>query len=90
MGAQMWDIYGFRDWFNEQVDWYSGIAMGLNQAPQVVMIENGRTGLVWKAFMSNPEIKAMQDRLGLVPDRDRPHLPGREARSHRSMVRWEV
>ena len=31
--------------------------MGLNQAPQTVMIENGRTGLVWRAFMSNPEIR---------------------------------
>nr|WP_211306281.1 glucoamylase family protein [Fulvimonas soli] len=70
LGAQLWDIYGFRDAFNEQVNWYSGIAMGLNQAPQAVMIENGRTGLVWRAFMSNPEIRRMQLAIGLVPDRD--------------------
>ena len=30
--------------------------MALNQAPITVMIENYRTGLVWKRFMSNPEI----------------------------------
>ena len=36
--------------------WVSPIYMGLNQAPIVVMIENYRTGLVWKNFMSNPEI----------------------------------
>jgi hypothetical protein len=70
LGAQLWDIYGFRDAFNQQLNWYSGIAVGLNQAPQAVMIENGRTGLVWRAFMANPEIRAMQKKIGLVPDRD--------------------
>jgi hypothetical protein len=33
--------------------------MGLNQAPIVVMVENQRTGLIWKLFMSNPEIQPM-------------------------------
>lgn len=65
MGDRLWGIYGFTDSFNEQQDWYSGIYMGLNQAPQTVMIENGRTGLVWRSFMRNPEIGAMQRRLGL-------------------------
>jgi hypothetical protein len=72
LGAQLWDIYGFRDAFNEQENWYSGITMGLNQAPQTVMIENGRTGLVWRTFMSNPEIRPMQQSIGLMPDRDIP------------------
>ncbi len=72
LGAQLWDVYGFRDSFNEHVDWYSGITMGLNQAPQVVMIENGRTGLVWRAFMANPEIRAMQSKLELRADQDEP------------------
>jgi hypothetical protein len=34
------------------------------------MIENGRTGLVWHSFMSNPEMPAMQKKIGLVPDKD--------------------
>ena len=42
--------------------------MGLNQAPQVVMIENGRTGLIWKTFTSSPEIQSMQKAIGLNPD----------------------
>jgi exo beta-1,2-glucooligosaccharide sophorohydrolase (non-reducing end) len=67
MGDRLWGIYGFTDSFNQEEDWYSGIYMGLNQAPQAVMIENGRTGLVWRAFMSNPEIPAMQRKLGLIP-----------------------
>jgi hypothetical protein len=38
----------------------------LDQAPIVVMIENYRTGLVWKNFMKNPEIGAMLDRLSKI------------------------
>src|SRR5947209_895848 len=68
LDAQLWDIYGFRDSINEEQNWYSGITMGLNQAPQAVMIENGRTGLVWRNFMANPEIRQMQQAIGLVPD----------------------
>jgi hypothetical protein len=68
LGAQLWDIYGFRDAFNEQENWYAGITMGLNQAPMAVMIENGRTGLIWKCFMSNPEMAHIQQTIGLEPD----------------------
>jgi len=32
----------------------------------VVMIENHRTGLVWKNFMKNPEIKTMLEKLDSV------------------------
>lgn len=59
LGAQVWSIYGFRDAFNVQQDWYSGITMGLNQAPMAVMIENYRSGLIWRNFMANPEIMSM-------------------------------
>lgn len=67
LGAQLWDIYGFRDAFNEQQNWYSGITMGLNQAPMTVMIENGRTGLIWRCFMLNPEMAHIQPTIGLQP-----------------------
>jgi hypothetical protein len=66
LGDQMWDIYGPRDAFNANANWVSPIYMGLNQAPIVVMIENYRTGLVWKNFMSNPEIGAMLKKLDQV------------------------
>jgi exo beta-1,2-glucooligosaccharide sophorohydrolase (non-reducing end) len=68
LGAQLWSIYGFRDAFNLQQNWYSGITMGLNQAPMVVMIENYRTGLIWKNFMANPEIRPMLKKIGFRPD----------------------
>ncbi|WP_109489245.1 glucoamylase family protein [Occallatibacter savannae] len=62
-GDTMWGIYGLRDAINPAANWVSPIYMGLNQAPIVVMIENHRTGLVWKSFMSNPEIATMLKNL---------------------------
>ncbi len=63
LGSRMWDIYGPRDAFNPSQNWISPSYMGLNQAPIVVMIENYRTGLVWKYFQSNPEIQVMLGRI---------------------------
>jgi len=63
LGAQLWDIYGPRDAYNPGEHWVSPIYMGLNQAPMVVMVENYRTGLVWKMFMKNPEIANMLTKL---------------------------
>jgi exo beta-1,2-glucooligosaccharide sophorohydrolase (non-reducing end) len=62
----LWDIYGPRDADNPGQHWISPIYMGLNQAPIVVMIENHRTGLVWKNFMANPEITLMLHGLDAV------------------------
>jgi hypothetical protein len=42
--------------------------MGLNQAPIVIMIENHRSGLLWRLFMANPEIAAMLDKIGFVAE----------------------
>jgi exo beta-1,2-glucooligosaccharide sophorohydrolase (non-reducing end) len=66
LGGQLWDIYGPRDAYNPGQDWVSPIYMGLNQAPIVVMVENYRTGLVWKNFMANPEIGVMLHKLDAV------------------------
>ena len=66
LGAELWDIYGPRDAFNPSLNWVSPIYMGLNQAPIVAMVENYRTGLLWKIFMSSPEIAVMQRKLDEV------------------------
>lgn len=68
-GALTWGIYGPRDAFNLDHDWYSPIYMGLNQAPITVMVENYRTGLIWKLFMSNPEMKPMLERIGTAGEK---------------------
>ncbi|MEO8109151.1 MAG: glucoamylase family protein [Ginsengibacter sp.] len=62
-GKFLWGAYGFRDAFNLTENWCSQIYMGLNQAPMVVMIENYRTGLLWKLFMSNDDIKNGLEKL---------------------------
>jgi len=69
LGNRLWGIYGPRDAFNPDQNWFSPIYMGLNQAPIVVMSENYRTGLIWKLFMTNPEIRPMLDRIGFVADK---------------------
>ncbi|MBV9180926.1 MAG: hypothetical protein JO356_06405 [Acidobacteria bacterium] len=66
LGDRLWGIYGPRDAFNLTHHWFSPIYMGLNQAPIVVMIENYRSGLIWKLFMSNPEIQSMLAKLNLA------------------------
>lgn len=63
LGGQLWGEFGFRDAFNLQRNWFSGIYMGLNQAPMTIMIENQRTGLIWKKFMANREIQTMREQI---------------------------
>jgi exo beta-1,2-glucooligosaccharide sophorohydrolase (non-reducing end) len=66
LGGELWDIYGPRDAFNPGQDWVSPLCMGLNQAPIVVMIENYRSGAVWKSFMANTEIGGMLEELNAI------------------------
>ena len=77
LGGQVWGVYGPRDAINLTQDWVSPIFMGLNQAPITVMIESYRTGLIWKLFMSNPEIKPMLQKIGFQSD-----TAGREGSIH--------
>jgi hypothetical protein len=69
LGSQLWDIYGPRDAFNPGQNWISPIYMGLNQAPIAVMVENYRSGLVWKNFMANPEIGMMLKKLDAATEK---------------------
>jgi len=69
LGAKVWGIYGFYDGFNQTQNWFEPVYMALNQAPITVMIENHRTGLVWKNFMASPKIKPALDAIGFKPDK---------------------
>jgi len=68
LGRGTWGIYGFHDGFNAAQDWWEEIYMGLNQAQIVVMIENHRTGLVWRHFMANEEIGRALNAIGFRED----------------------
>jgi hypothetical protein len=57
LGEKIWSEYGFVDAFNETKNWYASSHLAIDQGPIIVMIENYRSGLLWKLFMSCPEIK---------------------------------
>jgi len=57
LGDKIWSEYGFTDAFNETKNWYATSHLAIDQGPIVVMIENYRSGLMWKLFMSCPEIQ---------------------------------
>lgn len=57
LGDKIWGEYGFTDAFNETQNWYAKSYLAIDQGPIVAMIENYRSGLFWKLFMSCPEIQ---------------------------------
>lgn len=64
MKDKLWGPYGFYDAFSETADWYAEKYLAIDQGPQVVMIENYRSGMLWKLFMSCPEVKKGLKKLG--------------------------
>ena len=65
-GERIWGRYGFVDAFCEQRNWSANTYIAIDQGPIVVMIENHRTGLLWKLFMSVPEVQTGLRRLGFT------------------------
>jgi hypothetical protein len=57
-GTRLWKEYGFVDAFCDQRGWVAKTFLAIDQGPIVVMMENHRTGLLWKLFMSVPEVQA--------------------------------
>jgi hypothetical protein len=66
LGPQIWGEYGFVDAFSEQHNWYAKSYLAIDQGPIIVMIENYRTGLLWKLFMKNENLKAGLTKLGFT------------------------
>lgn len=64
MKDKIWGPYGFYDAFSEQYNWYKPHYLAIDQGPIVVMMENYRSGLLWKLFMSCPEIQNGLRKLG--------------------------
>lgn len=64
LGDRIWGHYGFYDAFSEENNWFPKRYLAIDQGPMAVMIENYRTGLLWKLFMSCHEIKTGLNRLG--------------------------
>lgn len=66
LGDRIWGEYGFVDGFSESKDWYAKSYLAIDEGPIVVMMENYRTGLLWKLFMSCPEVKQGLKKLGFT------------------------
>lgn len=64
LGDKIWGEYGFTDAFSESENWYAKSYLAIDQGPIIVMIENYRSGLLWKLFMSCPEVKEGLKKLG--------------------------
>jgi hypothetical protein len=63
---RIWGRFGFVDAFCQNLDWYSRTYLAINQGPLIAMIENHRTGLLWKLFMGAPEVRRGLARLGFT------------------------
>lgn len=74
-GRALWGAYGLRDAFNDSTGWIAPSHLAIDQGPIVAMIENHRSGLLWRLFMSAPEVTAGLRRLGF----DSPHLAPAQA-----------
>jgi len=65
LGDKIWaDNYGFVDAFSMRDTWFATSHLAIDQGPEIVMIENYRSGLIWNLFMSAPEIQTGLTKLG--------------------------
>ena len=56
LGDRLWGEYGFHDAFCLDKPWFADSYIAIDQGPIVVMIENARSGLLWRLFMSREDI----------------------------------
>jgi hypothetical protein len=55
--ADLWGPYGFRDAFNLGAGWWDTDYLGIDQGPQILMIENYLNQRVWSRFMQDPDVQ---------------------------------
>lgn len=65
-GTKVWGRYGFVDAFNPGRNWFAQTFLAIDQGPIIIMMENYRTGLLWKLFMAVPEVQLGLTRLGFT------------------------
>lgn len=64
LGSRIMGQYGFYDAFSEEYGWYPRKYLAIDQGPIFVMIENYRSGLLWKLFMSDKDVQNGLKKLG--------------------------
>jgi len=55
---------GFYDAFASDLSWVAEAYLAIDQGPQIIMIENHRSGLLWNLFMRNQEVQEGLEKLG--------------------------
>lgn len=66
LGDHLWGSYGFYDAFDVSEGWWANSTLAIDQGPIICMIENYRTGLLWKLFMSAREVQNGLTKLGFI------------------------
>ena len=64
LGDKIFGKYGFYDAFSEQYNWFPERYLAIDQGPELVMMENYRSGLLWQLFMSSPDVQNGLKKLG--------------------------
>ena len=64
LGDKIFKDYGFVDAFALKDLWFAPSFLAIDQGPEIVMIENYRTNLIWNLLTSCPEVKAGMKKLG--------------------------
>ncbi|MBJ7881123.1 glucoamylase family protein [Gelidibacter salicanalis] len=58
---------GFYDAFSPEYNfWVAEAYLAIDQGPEIIMIENYRTGLLWNLFMQNEDVRNGLDKLGFT------------------------
>ncbi len=81
-GERLYSRYGFKDAFNPsytfveagsasgtidpRTGWVANDHLGIDQGPILAMMENHRSGLVWRVMRTNPHIRRGLERLGFT------------------------
>jgi hypothetical protein len=67
-GGALFSTYGFIDAFNPSFPggWVDTDYLGIDQGPMLAMIENHRTGLVWRTLRRNPHVVRGLRRAGFT------------------------
>ena len=63
---KIWGKYGFVDSFNPGQNWYYNGYLGIDEGNTVLMLENFRSGIVWKEFMQVPYVQNAMKKAGFV------------------------
>lgn len=66
LGDKIFKDYGFVDAFSMQQLWFANATLAIDKGPELIMMENYRSQLIWNLLTSTPEIKRGMKRMGFV------------------------